>query len=315
VTAIDTPKRNLAPKLIRLALTAIVLGWVISRVGLAQVVDTLRDADLLPIFVSMLVFQAGVALRSLRWWMLLQGGSIHVSYRYVLGLVYVSEFFLGALPANYAGDLVRIIEFKNGNSNVVTAGTVILDRIIGLIGLISVVLIALAVGYQKLPADIALSLALISLSILFFSMVILQGSIVNRLVRALPDLFSRIRADWLTPLTHALIDADRGRLLLAFALSMLNTVLTVFNHYMVALAVGVQVGIGLFFVFSPTVNLSLMLPTISGLGLREVGYQILLEPFGVSASVAVALGIGVYISRLSASLIGGLYYTLLNLRR
>lgn len=311
----EPPSPSFVPKLTRLALTLILLGWVITRVGLTQILNALQGADLRFILISMLIYQLGVTIRSIRWWFLLRGASVHVSFLYILGLVYSSEFFIGALPTNYAGDLVRVIEFQSNTSKVLTAGTVVLDRVLGLIGLLSVALTALALGHQELPSEIAAGVAILAVSILAVAILFLQGSILNRLVSILPDTLSTIRENWLTPFLHAITNIDLGRLLLAIALSALNTLMTIFNHYMVAIAVGIQVGMGLFFIFSPTVNLSLTLPTISGLGLREIGYQILLEPFGVGANVAVALGIGAYISRLSASLIGGSYYFLSNLKR
>lgn len=315
MTSNQIPKPNLAPKLFRLAITGILLFWVINRVGFDQVIDALQGADLLFIGISMLVFQVGVGLRSFRWWLLLRGSFFQVSYRYVLGLMYITELYIGASPISYVGDMVRILEFKKGNSKVVTAGIVLLDRMLGLAGMVSLALIALAMGSQLLPVELTLSLTAIALLILMSAIVILQGSVGRRLIALFPDRFSRARENWLMPFTQALTGAKKAHMLLAFALSMLNTATTVFNHYLVALGVGIKLGIGLFFIFSPIVNLSLLLPTISGLGIREVGYQILLEPFDVSADIAVALGIGVYLSRLSASLIGGAYYLLWNLRR
>jgi hypothetical protein len=315
MTASEATKRNISPQIIRLAITGILLFWVINRVGFDQVFDALQGADFRFIGISILVFQVGVGLRSFRWWLLLRGSSFQVGYRYVLGLMYITELYLGATPTSYAGDLVRILEFKKGNSKVVTAGIVVLDRMLGLAGMVSLALIALAMGSQQLPVELTLSLTAIALSILMSTIVILQGSIIHRLIALFPVRFSRARENWLMPFTQALTGAKKAHMLLAFTLSILNTVITIFNHYLVAVGVGIKLGIGLFFIFSPIVNLSLMLPTISGLGLREVGYQILLGPFDVSANIAIALGIGVYLSRLSASLIGGVYYLLWNLRR
>jgi len=300
---------------LRISLTAVLLLWIISRVGIEQLLDALGGAELRFIFYSMFIYQAGVALRSFRWWMLLQGAAIRASYSYVLGLVYISEFYLSAIPASFAGDLARIVEFNRGSSKIVTAGIVLLDRVLGLTGLLILALFALAFGYQQLSIEIASILAVIAFSILLVIALLLQGAVVRRLIAAIPDRLSRIRDNWMTPFTRALTGASKSNLIFAIIISMLNSVLTVINHYLVAIAVGIQLGIGLFFVFSPMVNLSLILPTISGLGLREIGYQILLDPFGVSANVAVALGLGVYLSRLSASIIGGIYYLYWNVRR
>lgn len=60
MAANEATKRNISPKIIRLAITGILLFWVINRVGFDQIIDALQDVDLRFIGISMLVFQVGV---------------------------------------------------------------------------------------------------------------------------------------------------------------------------------------------------------------------------------------------------------------
>jgi hypothetical protein len=60
--------------------------------------------------------------------------------------------------------------------------------------------------------------------------------------------------------------------------------------------------------FTPIVNLTLLLPTVQGLGAREEVYRRLLGSVGVPGSISVATGLGVYAVTLTTGLIGGLYY-------
>ena len=61
MTSNESLKHSLTHRLIRLALAVIVLGWVIGRVGVGQVLEALRHADLSSIQVSMLIFHTGVS--------------------------------------------------------------------------------------------------------------------------------------------------------------------------------------------------------------------------------------------------------------
>ena len=263
----------------------------------------------------MLIFQAGVSVRAFRWWMLLRGRSINVGFRRIVSLVYIGEFFSGALPSPYTGDVVRILEFPGSGSKATTAGIVFLDRALGLAGLLIVALAAILFGFSKLPTGTAVVLFAVTGVSLLLIAIILRAEALPRLLSLLPERYHEAVRQWAQPFFEALSGSSLPRLRMAIVISIFNTVLTALNHFTVAAAVGIQLAIGLFFIFAPIVNLSLLLPTISGLGLRELGYSLLLAPFQIPTETAVALGIGVFASRLSASLIGGFVYLIWNIRR
>jgi len=291
------------------------LLWVFNRVGFTEVIEILREADLRLLGFSMLIFQAGVAVRAYRWWLLLHGMSIGVSYGSVAGLVYIGEFFNGVLPTPLSGDVIRILEFPNKESKATTAGIVFLDRALGLAGLLIVAFAAILYGFKSLEAKTAAVLFAITGVGLLLLTIVLRGNVLPGLLALLPKTYREALHGWAQPFIEALSGSPLARLRVAIALSIFNTMLSVANHFMVAAAVGIQLAIGLFFIFAPVVNLSLLLPTISGLGLRELGYSVLLTPFEIPSETAVALGIGVFLSRLSASLIGGIVYLIWNIRR
>jgi uncharacterized membrane protein YbhN (UPF0104 family) len=302
-------------KILRGVLTVLLLGWILSRVGFGKVFHQLRGAKLGLIGLSMLVFQIGVITRGLRWWILLRGSAINTSLGYILGLTYVGEFFSGALPLGYAGDVVRALEFRGQSSGPLSAGIVLLDRMLGLMTLMTVALVALGLGHSLLPQTTALVLAAISLSGIAAAGIILHGDLPRRLGNFLPKSLSLAGDGIVSRFYEALTGCAPASMRLALLLSLLNTFLTVSNQYLVALAVGITLNMGPFFIITPIVNLSLLLPTFGGLGFREAGYQILLSQLSVPGQVAVALGIGVFVSRLSAPLLGGIYYLLWNTRR
>lgn len=302
-------------RVLRIALTVALLYWVLRQVSLEQVLDTLRQADIRLLGVAFLLYQVGVVVRAVRWWVLLRGSGVTASYLPILGLTYIGQFFNLSLPTGVAGDAVRAIEFKDGRSRATSAGIVILDRMSGLLALFAVALVALGIGYRILAPATALVLAAIALSGLIFLILALQRNLVLRLTAFLPQSISLAGEGWLARLYGALTGCTPSSVWTALALSLLNTALTITIHFTAAQGVGVPLGIGVFAMLTPIVSLGLLLPSFGGLGLNEFGYQLLLTPLGVEASVAVALGFSVYLTRLSAALLGGVYYLVWASRR
>lgn len=300
---------------LRIALTAGLLYWVLSRVGVVGVVATLGVADLRLLLLAALSYQVGVVVRAVRWAVLLRGSGVETAFSPILGLTYIGQFFNVALPTGVAGDVVRAVELKEHDSRAASAGIVILDRILGMVTLMTLVLVALALGHRLLPGSTALTLTGISAVGLVGLVGALQGNLVRRLTAFLPERFSLAGEGMLGRLYTALTGCAPSSVRLALLLSALNTALTVGIHYTVARAVGIDLGLGVFAMITPIVNLSLLLPSLGGFGLSEVGYQLLLTPLGVRDSVAVALGLGTNLARLSAALLGGLYYLLWASRR
>ncbi|NIM96450.1 MAG: hypothetical protein GTO18_22345 [Anaerolineales bacterium] len=301
--------------LLRIAVTVLLLSWILFRAGASEVLNTLRQVDLWFLILSMLAFQLGVIIRGIRWWILRRGSGVEAQLGQTLGLTYSGEFFSGALPTGYAGDVLRVVESDDENSKAISAGVVLLDRMLGLSGMMLVALIALMIGYKLLPQKTFLVLLAIALLGLILIFLILHGRLVRWFCGYLPSRIPPTGEGWLGDLYQTLTGCTPSSIRIAIALSVFNTSLTALNHFLVALAVGIGLSLGLFFIFAPIVNLSLLFPTIGGLGLREAGYQALLEPMGVPAGIAVALGIGVFVSRLSGALVGGIYYLIWSLRR
>lgn len=297
--------------MLRIAFSFFLLVLIFSQVDLAQVLRVVGKADPALILLSMAALQIGALIRTVRWWYLAHE---RVPLRHNLRLVYMGDFISSALPTGYAGDLARIIEYKGSGERATTAGVVVLDRVLGLSGMLLVALVGSLLGRGSLPPQIATGIVSVSAAGLLLIVILLQGWLPNLLVLRLPQRFTKLREAWLLPLTEAFSRRRRWDLAIGLSLSVINTVTSVLNHYAVARAVGVPLNLPLYFIFAPVVNLSLLLPAINGLGLRELGYQVLLSPFGVGADVAVALGLGLFVSRLSNTLIGAISHLLWSIR-
>ena len=73
-------------------------------------------------------------------------------------------------------------------------------------------------------------------------------------------------------------------------------------------SLGIEAGLFHYLVFVPLVSLSLLLPSVGGLGVREMTYVGLFGLVGVAEEKAFALGILVYAIHIVTGLIGGIIY-------
>jgi uncharacterized protein (TIRG00374 family) len=307
--------RQRLSRLLRIVITVGLLAWLLNKVGIGRVLGILSQADLSVFALALILFQIGVVLRTVRWWALLRGSNVDAPFGPVLGLQYSSWLFNVALPTGFAGDVMRALEFEGADSKTTVTGIVILDRILGFATLFVVALVALVLGRDLLDPTTTLVLTIVTIVGLVGVAIALQGNLVRRLTRFLPERLSLAGEGWLARLYGALTGCSRLGIALALVISVLSTCLTNIIHYLIGRSLGIEVGLGVFFIVTPILTLTLLVPAIGGLGPREAGYQFLLAPLGVPGAMAVALGFGVYIVRASAALLGGLYYLFWSSRR
>jgi uncharacterized membrane protein YbhN (UPF0104 family) len=300
--------RNILLNVLRIALSAALLAWVLSRAGLNDVFRALSAANLLLLVLALGLYQFGLVIRASRWQMLLRAVGMEPSLGQLLGLSYVGAFFNSSLPTGFGGDVVRAAEFQDQSSGAVSAGTVLLDRMLGMSASLSIGLAGLAFGAHLLEPGVALTLGGTAVGGLLAIVIIVQGGIPHLLSGVLPGPLSLSGEGWLGRLYAALTGAGWRTLAGAWLLSLANNLLIVTVHWLVGRAVGVQKGFGTFAMFTPIVNLTLLLPTVQGLGAREEAYRRLLGSVGVPDSIGVATGLGIYAVVLTTGLIGGLYY-------
>lgn len=168
----------------KLAVVAGLLWWMIDsgKLSLSELSVFVRRPDV--VAVSVLVWLIGpVALGTLRWWLLIRGANLQCGYLRALKLQMVGFFFNTAMPGAVGGDIVKAIYIVRDQD--VHLGktpallSVLLDRIIGLIGLFFMGVIAACFSYEKLVASAVTRSLLIGLaavvaaSIVFLAVVFL----------------------------------------------------------------------------------------------------------------------------------------------
>jgi hypothetical protein len=144
--------------LLKFGIVAALLGWMISsgKLSFSQLMLVLRRPD--AVLASVVVWVMGpVLLGTARWWLLMRGAGISCDYVRALKLQMIGFFFNTAMPGAVGGDIVKaiyIVRDQQGASRKTPAMlSVILDRIVGLIGLFAMGVVAALMYLKQLSGN------------------------------------------------------------------------------------------------------------------------------------------------------------------
>jgi hypothetical protein len=228
---------------------------------------------------------------------------------------YVGGFFNVILPTGFGGDAVRVLEIRADSGQTGAAvNSVLVDRYLGLMTLLFMGLIAGALRPDVAPPA---SLALIGL---LFAGGLAAAFLLSRSWWARWSEGSSLPARLIRAVRLPAIAGSFG----AYTASVLARAIFVsfvFNFIQIGWNIAIAYGLGLrlplplFFVFVPLTASALLLPSLGGLGVRELTTVALLTPVGVAQASALALSLCVYSITVVTGLIGGVLYLIQGLRR
>jgi uncharacterized membrane protein YbhN (UPF0104 family) len=116
------------------------LLWLLfSRIDVSTLWTSVRRASLPWMLVAMAVYVVNVVASTWRWQLLLDAQGVHLSSRSLLGSLLVALFFNNFLPSNIGGDVIRIRDTaRPAGSRTLATAVVLMDRALGLMGLVLV---------------------------------------------------------------------------------------------------------------------------------------------------------------------------------
>jgi uncharacterized membrane protein YbhN (UPF0104 family) len=124
---------------VKLVVSVALLGLLFSRVDAGRLWDSARRASVLWLSVAMGVYLVNVGASVWRWWLLLEVQDVLVRPMALFGSFLVALFFNNFLPSNIGGDVIRIADTaKPARSKTLATTVVLLDRVMGLMGLVLV---------------------------------------------------------------------------------------------------------------------------------------------------------------------------------
>jgi uncharacterized protein (TIRG00374 family) len=313
------PRRRPWLTAIKIAVSALLVAWILHRADLRDVGLSWRAADPRFVLLAFALCPLGWIVSVFRWRLLLRALGGEADVRLLLRASLVGIFFNNLLPGTMGGDAVRIYQTARSGLSGARAVTVILvDRFLGLVALLGFAAVALATERGAMTRSSSLPyyvgagivVAVLSSSLLFSRSVWISGRIealLGRLRAVLPaaarGLFDR--------LFNALF-AFRGRygvLARAFVLSLCVQALVVANAICLARALHIEVPAAYYFFLVPLALFAMMVPvSINGVGVRESVWAFFLVPLGVATATALAFAWLDYGILLAQAVLGGMVY-------
>lgn len=307
--------------LIGKAVVSIALIWyLLSTTEFSAVFASLTSASPFWLLLSFVTLILGKIITSYRWQVLLKAQDIDIPLRFLIGSVFVGQFFNSFLPTTIGGDAMRAYDTasmsKDSTKSVVS---VFADRLIGVFALALLALLALLLGFIS-GQDV--SFYVLPVLLLFFLCSFGILFIFNeRLLTFLGKLLGLLRlhkvANKLEEAYQSIniLKKEPGVLALAFLASLVLQINVILFYYFIGVSLDLGVSFLYFAMIVPVALVVLLVPfSINGIGIREGIFAYLLTGLGVQTKDAIALSWISFGLMLTQGIIGGIIFALRGIR-
>lgn len=296
-----------------IVVTLVLLYFVLQQVGLVTLIETLRGADLLWLFLSLCVSPFLVLVSVIRWQGLIVSQGISVAFPRLCALYLVGRFFNNFLPSSVGGDLIRGYELSKVTKNGPEAiASVFVDRFTGF-----VVLVLFAAGAALTHLGVALNTGLMpAIVTAVAALVLVLWLILDSRPLALLSRWARfpwgqryVAKLWSFHQSLRAFQSRPGAIAVAMGWSVVFMLLAIANVYTSSMAFQRPISVWHITVIVPIVMIVGMLPlTVNGLGLQELAYVLLFPALGIPASVGLAAIVLIRGKEAVLSILGAILY-------
>lgn len=281
--------------LFKVGVTAVGLVFALYQVPLAEIRAVLAGVSWRWLALAFLLVNAGLVVRAFRWFLLLRGLGISVPLPRLIGLYLVGNFFNAFLPSGFGGDIVRVVEMGRDVRRSVAAGSVLVDRMTGLLMLFLMALLSLPLRPAELPRGLLLTVIIICTAGLVSGFALLQPRFMallqQKLLQRLPHRWLLVVQEPLNRLVRAIVGAGPRAIAGSLAVSVLFNLMLIGWWAAIGQSLGLAVPYTYYLLVVPILSVTLLLPSIGGLGVRESVAPLLLAAAGLSRPEAVALSL------------------------
>jgi uncharacterized protein (TIRG00374 family) len=285
-----------------LSLVGIVLFIIIlTRINLDALVDTFAHTNLALLVVALGVNCIAILLKSLKWKMIVNSVKPEFSLKESIIAFFVGFSFSTITPAKI-GDFIKVLYIRDKKCGFgVAFSTVVIDRLIDIVLLFSVALIGIA-GFSAIFHIEILSIGTVLLMVLGIVagiVVVLNKRFLAALLRPFFNIFvpPRLKCTF-GQYYHDFYSGlfafyrDRTRFISTVATGIVSWIPPFVYGWILALALGINIGFFYFILVIPVISLLDLLPiSISGIGTRDVALIFLFGLEGIPAEQAIAFSL------------------------
>lgn len=299
--------------IIKLTITAIALFLVFQNVDLLDIWQKIKTADPFWVLLAFILVNSSLVVRAYRWQILLLGLNAKVHFSRLVELYFAANFFNSVLPSGVTGDVIRAVEVAHDVPKKIAAGTVIVDRATGLMTLFMLALLSLPFRPDSFPHFWLVQIVVICVIGLTSGFVVLEGSLVRKFGRFIPPSLQKI---WqkVDDVLLAVQTIGWQPIWRAMGISIIFNLMQIIWWWSAGKALGYDVSLNYYFLIVPIMSLAILLPSIGGLGVRELFASLLFTSAGLSAQEATALSLLVFAIERLSGLLGAPIYIISTIR-
>ncbi len=310
-------KRESALKIGRLAVSAGLIFYLFKRMDLGQVWSHLSGARVSFLGLASLMILLMVIANSIRWRVVLKPKGLDLPLTRLFYFYLVSIFFSSFLPTSIGGDFVRIVGIAHQTGRRSDAlASVVIERLLGLVALLPIAALSFPFVLTEVKEwkVIGISAAGTVLIVAGF-ILLLQRPIASKISTLFDPLFNHFEGIKLRQRLERFYEAvvayseNKSEVFAAGLLSVIARLLWVLACLFVAISIDLRVAFAVFLLVVPVVEIVRMIPiSLSGIGLREAAFVVLLRQFGVEDSLSFTMAILLYLLFFGFGLAGGILY-------
>ncbi len=301
--------------IVRILIAVGLMFYLFSNIDCTQFINQVKNADLTLFMIGLSLYSIISVLAILRWKLLLEVHHIKPPFTKLTKLFFVGLFFNNAMPGLTGGDIIKgyYIAKETDHHKPEAVTTVFIDRIIGIIGLLTIGLIALTFNLNNPELKKVSTLIIcIFIALLIFTPIFLS----KRLMKKIPFLHKLLD---MMPFKETMVrvyhtfykyKSHRRTVLSGLILSMLLQGISIIIVSIMGKAISLEnVHLSHYFLFIPIISTISALPiSISGLGVNENLYVYCFGLVGASEEGAVAIALMSRLVLIIWSLPGWFFY-------
>jgi uncharacterized membrane protein YbhN (UPF0104 family) len=285
------------------------LGYLLWKIGLGETLAVLGAADLRLLLVAFVLFLTSLVIRAGRWATLLWALGLKVPFVRLVHLYFVGQFFSTFLPSQFGGDVVRALELTQDTPTPAAVGTVLVDRMTGLLVLLAMGLGALPFSVTRLAPWLVWLLVAVAGGGLLAGGLLLEGRLLRRATTWLPERLSLAGSGPLGRVYAAVTGCGWRAVGQALAISLVFNVMNILINFLCGRAVGIGLGLDYFFITAPLISVTGLIPiSVGGVGVRDWVVVALFGPAGIDSNTAAGMSLSIYAVSAASGLVGGALY-------
>lgn len=297
------------PLILQVAISGVLLIIVMWQVDLSTIVEGLRSYQAQTIAASVMTFLVASIIAVARWRVFVP----ELDFRLLLRLSFIAQFYSMLLPGQIAGEAVKAYRIAKGRAEPMRlVGSVVMDRLIGTLSLLLLGNAGALLSSRLTSPALAIAFGLLTAAIVI---VVIAPGVMNSYpgARRFVALIQRrvVPSLWRRPALASLMTVWHGyamkpsRLVVSLALGLVVNGLVIAIYAILAVDLGINVGVIEWFWIVALVALAMLIPiSVAGIGVREGALIGCLAYLGVMREPALALSFGVFVLSMFGALTG-----------